>query len=233
MKNSINKPEIEIKSIPDKYVTGYCDYRDDCDGKNINVCVIGSGLPSHKDINNCIDFEIFTEKEPEDHLCLSTYVSGIFCRNNKDGLTGLAPFVNMFFTKSVKNNGQIIENAVVASVIWATIKECDIILIPFPLVNISEELEESLNKAIDQGVIIIIRDDNGSFPNTISEIDTFKNIHIKNMITTYSSDKYIVGNGLAIMSGVICGLVVKIIQNLKNNKKDIVLENIIQELKKV
>jgi hypothetical protein len=217
MKYSIDKPKIEfISKIPER-PNAYKNFYPEMNGKNVNICVVGSGLPSHKDISNVLDFEVFIEKEPEDHFGLSTYSSGIFCRNNKNGLTGIASESNMYFTKRIKNNGEVIESSVIASLLWASIKKCDIIFIPFPINKIIKDIKEVLDKIIKEDIILITSDKN----NIDNAITIPNNITCKGFITTYSGDQYIKANGDSILSGITCGLVARILQKEKLPVKDI------------
>ena len=245
LKNTINNIDNPILYLPEFF--GFSQIKHKIT-KDVKICIIDSGFPVHKDIkkideNFCIDFS------NSDYGCLdchghSTAVSGILLSNNKNSITGLSPDSNFFYAKGVSDNGCADYGSIVASVLWAIVKNVDIIIMPFGGYFYDSNLHDAIKKAFRNNIAIISSAGNSpgdmTFPSNLPEIlsvsCSYKNIkkvhydgslkkhdislNVKNLTTTYIKDLYISISGSSMLSSVIGGICASIIQEYKDNKSN-------------
>jgi subtilisin family serine protease len=109
---------------------------DPCLPSGLNIAILDSGLPNHKDFSNIkglsnsnsIDL-LSVRSDIFDNTGHSTAVSGLIASSNPSGLYGLAPNCNFFFAKILddENKGDI--NSLVSGLLWSLAKNVDIIII--------------------------------------------------------------------------------------------------------
>lgn len=219
----------------------------DNSGEGSKICIIGTGVPTHSDFKNIVNMEIFDEvaKSPDDKFGYSTMIGGIISANKKSSLIGFAPRASLYFVKAFNDSGISTQNTLISSVLWAMIKDVDLIIMCGEKGSISQPLSDAMKKASDSGVSILMSsakynenkelktyDSCGAFcisheTTTKSKIEFKKKnetfivtVPKGNYYTTYAENKYAKPNPTIYSLGVVGGLFSLIIADnkRKNNK---------------
>ncbi len=127
-----------------------------CTGRNVKIAILDSGCPHHKDIIIEGERISFCENNNNinDNNGHATMISGIIKANNKKTIVGVAPHVKLLFGKVVDNKGQCSFNALVAAVLWAIVKEVDIIVIAMGTQYDYMILKDAIKKARNHDICI-------------------------------------------------------------------------------
>ena len=238
-----------IDKLPAPFITEKTFLKNDdrhLTGEDVKIGIIGTGGVDHKDIKNIEDFESFSDNgiNKEDSFGLSTICSGIIGANNsRDGLVGLAPNSKIYLTKTFNNRGEADLNSIIASVIWLTIKEVDIILIPFDIEAINYGLENSFKKAFDNNILIInnyykINNDNSPLIEELLTVSKDKkeeknNIHLdeRKIMSCFLENKYVDLTNKFAYTSFVAGASALLIDKYKKSNKKWTHRNIIVDLK--
>lgn len=202
---------IDALEIADAWDKGF-------DGGGVTVAVIDSGVNgAHEDLEGVsISGYNFVSDDTAaynvDNTGHGTFVSGIIAavRNNGKGLAGLTDKVNLlelrcFDSKSTKTSN------VVSAIAYAIQQNVDVINMSFggTKQSLAESLKEQIDKAADQGIIMVSAVGNGEYGDTTSlnypaAFDSVVGVGMtdKNGIVGSSSQKnssvYVVAPGIAI-----------------------------------
>jgi subtilisin family serine protease len=216
-----------------------------CTGKGVKIAILDSGYTNHKDIKFegdkigfCDDNLILNDKNGH-----STMMAGIIKSNNKKSIIGLAPQSKLLFAKIVTHKGECNFNSLVAGVLWAIVKEVDIIVIAMGSQYDYRVLHDAIKKAREYGICIFAAagdEDEIDFPARHKEVFSAgfltrskkkneqmkKNIDFclpnKGLYTTYLDNKYVKVSGSSVSTAFFAGLgAVLVEQYKKENKKNI------------
>ena len=141
-------------------------------GKNIKISIIGSGLPSHKNITSQTeDVEVFVGgKEPDDITGYSTMLSGLIVSNDKKSIKAMSFMSGLYCAKIIDNSKEASSDAIIAAILWSMIKNVDIIVLPVIVDRNIAALKEIIKKAYtDSGIIMLVPSNNGKECNVLSE----------------------------------------------------------------
>lgn len=131
-----------------------------CEGQDINVGIIDSGIINHPDLKNNIKqgFNYLNSTtDVTDNIGHGTFVAGLIAANeNQNGIVGVANETNLIPLKCF-DTGKTTTVSVICSAIKdaVDIYDCDIINMSLGLVNYSQKLEEHIKYATDAGVIVV------------------------------------------------------------------------------
>ena len=241
------KKKLIIDKIPSTIVYSPSAYGIDnkCTGKGVKIAILDSGCTNHKDIkfegdkiSFCDDNIVANDKNGH-----STMIAGIIKSNNKKSIIGLAPHSKLLFAKVVNHKGECSFNSLVAGVLWAIVKEVDIIVIALGSQYDYRVLHDAVKKARDHGICIFAASGDGEeidFPARHEEVFSAgfltrskkknelirKNVdfHLPNrgLYTTYLNNKYVKISGSSVSTAFFAGLgAVLVEQYKKENKKNI------------
>jgi len=233
------KPEKIINKIKDTVLYSALPFgiEGKCTGHRTSFSVIGSGLPSHKDLTEFADVEVFIEKTdmPDDNLGISTMYAGILSSNNPQGIIGLVPKAKAFYIKAINEDKHSSINALKSSILWSMIKNVDVTILTSLPKKKSSHLEQVLRKAYMMNLCIFVHksdvskewEDNphiivvNSKQNNKTSIQKENNslvISSNNNYTTYLNNKYIIADEKITSTSLAAGLALILIQKNKNNK---------------
>lgn len=131
-----------------------------CEGQDINVGIIDSGIMEHPDIKDNIKQGynyLNSTTDISDNIGHGTFVAGLIAANdNQKGIVGVANETNLIPLKCF-DTGKTTTVSVICSAIKdaVDIYDCDIINMSLGLVNYSQKLEEHIKYATDAGVIVV------------------------------------------------------------------------------
>lgn len=123
-------------------------------GEGVSVCILGSGLPCHDNLPKLSIFETFTEdKEPIiDTYNFSTIAAGLLLSET----FGLVPDVDLIFARVIDNKGNIFLSSIISGILWACIKEANIIVCPCEIPDeYLEDFKVLLRKLQERNMMII------------------------------------------------------------------------------
>jgi subtilisin family serine protease len=126
-------------------------------GNGIKLCLIDSGVVDHEAIVNIGGHINFTSDETyRDFVGHSTIVSGLIAANKPDHIQGVAPDGIIYYAKATSDKRESQLNAVVASMLWGIVKEANVILIPTAIQHQSAALQETINKAYESDICVVM-----------------------------------------------------------------------------
>jgi hypothetical protein len=128
-----------------------------CSGKGVRIAVIDTGVPDHTDIRNIAEGIDMSEsaRDKHDHHGHATMISGILTSANPRAITGIAPDADLLFAKAINTEGDCSYTAIVASVLWAIVKQVDIILISLGSTTEYSVLHDAIRKAYGSGIVCL------------------------------------------------------------------------------
>lgn len=211
-------------------------------GKGVKIAVLDSGVPNHKDIKECSDYNIFCKGYNKDNIGHSTMVSGLMFANNPKAITGVSPNAEMLFAKVTNTKRKCTYDSLVAGILWAITKKVDIISISLGTKTNYNILHNAVKKAEEMGIIIV--SSSGNKVNTTEYIDypakypesfsvgcsiktemsqekvdfIFKK---ENLVTTFLNNQYITMSGSSLYTALVSGSVATILEKLKKDKKNV------------
>lgn len=216
-------------------------------GSGVKVAVVGTGLPAHRDLSNIGEFQTFVDKVkvPDDLHGNATFNAGVIAANGKHGLTGLAPKVDLVFTKGVNDAGMGTSSSIVASILWCVVKGVDIIAMPFGTQEDCPLLHEAIKKAYAANIALVApagkdqKDTEIDFPARYPEVvavassykdDKFGVLRRENneitlsfpkaeIPTLYGEDKIAYVSGSVVATGIVAGLLSLLIERDRGTKK--------------
>ena len=227
-----------------------------CTGKGVKIAILDSGCPSHKDIkfegdkiNFCGDNIVEIDKNGH-----STIVSGIIKANNKKAIIGCAPHSKLLFGKIVDNKGNCSFNSLIAGVLWAIVKEVDIIIIAMGTQYDYMVLHDAIKKARSYGICIFAASGDNEeidFPARYNEVISTgfltrskvknelikKNIDFylpnKRIYTTYLNNRYAKVSGSSVSTAFFAGMGAVLIEQYKKEDKRNIPDLIYAKLKNI
>lgn len=236
-------PKKNIKSISDTIKPTQYYVSNGYTGKGVKIAIIDSGCPKHNDI------PVEGEKISfcDDNLSVwdkcghSTMVSGIIVSNNKNSIMGIAPDANLMYGKVINDTGQCSYNSMVAAVLWAVVKQVDIIVMALGSQYDYSVLHDAIIKAKKADICIFaaagedIKNEYGEvyFPARYPEVFStgfltrgkIKNIAIKErvdfyapnkgLITTYLDNQYVKAYGSSVATAYFAGLSAVLIEKYR------------------
>lgn len=135
-------------------------YEDSKKLPKIKVAVLDSGLDYDQDIP-FVEREDFLEEEYvhpvyQDYTGHGTSVAGLICaKKNDDRVSGIAANVDLYVARILDANNEAPVERVIRAINWAMEKKVNILHMSFGTKEYSEELEAVIEKAYNQGILII------------------------------------------------------------------------------
>ena len=256
--HKIKRPTFKnvVKQLPDEHKdcnAGDYNVTQKFHGEKVTVGILGTGMPIHKDIDSIEDFEVFYEaiSSPDDIFGNTTLVSGLINAKSSSGLTGFAPYSKTYIAKVADDEGNLSVDAFIAGMIWLTVKEVDLIVIPckFKVRNKSNALKRIIEKSYSENIPLLApydrtkpTDDASAFPIDYPEIllvnhgkkekaSNMINLRLQdNTYTTSLNNEYLKTKGQEAAMGVAGGLTTVIISKYKKQDKDYSAKSIYAEL---
>lgn len=221
-----------------------------CTGKKVKIAVLDSGCPRHKDIKIGGDKISFCEGNigTTDQNGHATMIAGIIAANNKKSIIGIAPHAELLYGRIINNKCICGFNSLVAGVLWAIVKEVDIIVIALGTQYDYMVLRDVVKKARNYGICVFSAagDKNidkkwqidfparyedvistgflkrGKSQNEIIRKKVDFCLPNKGLYTTYLDNKYIKVSGSSISTAFYAGLAAVLVEQYKKEgKKDI------------
>ena len=252
-----NKRNI-IETLPNTvlYSPSLYGINNKCTGKGVKIAILDSGCPSHKDIMTEGEKVSLCENNIgiEDKNGHATMVSGVIKANNKNSIIGTAPHAQLLFGRVLDNKGKCGFNSLVAGVLWAIVKEVDIIVVAMGTQYDYMILHDAIKKAREYGICLFSasgENDEIDYPAKYKETfsvgfltkSKIKNEKIKKNVdfylpnnglyTTYLNNKYVKISGSSISTGFFAGLAAVLIEQYKREKKRNLPELVYSKLKNI
>ena len=196
-------------------------------GLGTTICVVTDGKPDNKYVNNVKSIVNFTtNKELADSHGEGTVVSGILTGKNQH-FEGMCPDASLFIAKAI-DGGILKFDAAIAAVLWGIINHVDIIAIPTPLEDSCDVLMNTLDKAIDNNILVVMAD-SGSYPalsvrdfedKDLGKMSCFVTnnticINGKNVYSTFLNDGFAYCQGVSCSVALIAGVASILIEKNK------------------
>lgn len=143
-----------------KYMNAEKTYEESRHLKRIKVAVLDSGLDYDEDIPfvERKDFLGEGELHPiyQDQTGHGTSVAGLICaKKSDDRITGIAANVDLYAGRILDAKNKAPVERAIEGIRWAMDKKVDIIHMSYGTQDYDEELEEAIQQAYDQGILII------------------------------------------------------------------------------
>jgi len=128
--------------------------------QDVLIAILDTGIdPNHEDLEGKVVAEVnFTDSPTADDIHgHGTHIAGIIAANSNNGIgiTGMAPDAQLMNVKVADDKGRCQPSVVVQGIIWAVNNGASVINISIEIREASPELEDAVNYAWSQGVIII------------------------------------------------------------------------------
>lgn len=126
-------------------------------GKNIKVAILDTGISKHEDlkVKNGVSFVDYTTKYDDDNGH-GTHVAGIIAAaNNRIGVVGVAPEADIYAVKILDQDGRGSYSTIISALEWAIENQMDIISMSLGGKEYSQALHETIQEAVDAGIIIV------------------------------------------------------------------------------
>ena len=139
-------------------------------GKGVKIGILDTGVrENHPDLRLTGGISYVTGNSSyHDDNGHGTHVAGIIAaQNNGEGTVGVAPDASIYAVKVLDKNGEGNQSDVVKGIEWAIQQDLDIINLSITSPKGSFLLEQSLEKAYDQGILIVAA--SGNFPGIVSD----------------------------------------------------------------
>ena len=156
-------PELSERHEEFKQLSGFDNVT--TSGAGVDVCIVDTGIDmTHPDLKHIqlagwSDF-VQSRAEPYDDEGHGTAMAGILVAKNL--LPGIAPDVNLYIAKAITSSGSGTDSVIASAVDWCTDNGVDIISLSLGgqqginLIFLStDELEEAVNRAINQGIYVV------------------------------------------------------------------------------
>ena len=139
-------------------------------GKGVRIGILDTGVRlDHPDLqlSGGVSF-VQGITSPNDDNGHGTHVAGIIAaQNNGIGTVGIAPEAQVYAVKVLDRDGEGNQSDVVAGINWAMEQDLDLINLSITSPSGSFLLEETLQKAYDQGMLIVAA--SGNYPSSYNE----------------------------------------------------------------
>ena len=144
-------------------------------GQNVKVAVLDSGIDGkHEDLHvtggvSFVPTESDPLVDPHEH---GTHVAGtIAALDNKVGVVGVAPKASIYAVKVADENGDGYYSWIIKGIEWAIENEMDVINISMGGASESEALKEAVDRAYDNGILIVASAGNAGSYGSLNTID--------------------------------------------------------------
>lgn len=230
-------------------------------GEGVNILIIDSGAPKHKDIElteGQYDFSI-DEDKAIDKTGHATIISGLIAAKNKNSIIGIATSAKILYAKIVDDKNNSDYNSIVAAVLWGIVKNVDIMIMAMGSQYDYNILHDVIKKAHNTGICIFAaagnhideEDSKINYPARYSEVYSIGNltrskkinekiakkvdfaVKTKIVISTYLKNKYIKTSGSSVSTALIAGIAAILIEKNKKIKKIDMPKKIYSELQKI
>ena len=213
-----------------------------CTGRGVKIAILDSGCTSHKDIKFEGDKISFCDENiiSNDKNGHSTMMAGIIKSNNRKSIIGLAPHSKLLFAKVVNHKGECSFNSLVAGVLWAVVKEVDIIVIAMGSQYDYRVLHDAIKKAKEHDICVFAAsgdEEEIDFPARYDEVFSAgfltrskkkndlikKNVDFylpnRGLYTTYLDNKYVKISGSSVSTAFFAGLGAVLVEQYKKEKR--------------
>ncbi len=128
--------------------------------QDVLIAILDTGIDqNHEDLEGKVVAEVnFTDSPTADDIHgHGTHIAGILAANSNNGIgvTGMAPDAQLMNVKVVDDKGRSQPSVVAQGIIWAVNNGANVLNISIEIREASPELEDAVNYAWSQGVIII------------------------------------------------------------------------------
>ncbi len=136
-------------------------------GKKIRVALVDSGIDDSEDIEvkerkNFVPGQEGISPVYEDCTGHGTAVAGIIAaKNNKTGITGVNPDVELYSARVLDENNQARVSQIIAAIDWAVEKKVDILNLSLGTAKDSEALHRAIRRAAWHDILVIAAAGNG------------------------------------------------------------------------
>lgn len=129
-------------------------------GQKVKVAILDSGVnKSHPDLVGKIKEEynaINIDEPTTDNLGHGTGIAGIIAANdNNEGILGIAPNAEIYSVKVLSDSGKGNVESLIKGIEWCISNHIDIINISFGVESNNSQLEQIVNTAIENNIIIV------------------------------------------------------------------------------
>lgn len=128
-------------------------------GKGIKIAVVDTGITKHKDLKKNVkgEFNAIEPGQPAIDECgHGVHVAGIIAaEDNKVGTVGIAPNDELYAVKDLDANGEGYLSDIVEGIEWSISNGMQIINLSLGFESDFPLLRDSINKAIDAGLIVV------------------------------------------------------------------------------
>lgn len=143
-----------------KYMNAEKSYEESKNLKRIKVAVLDSGLDYDSDIPFVERKDFLGEQELhplyQDKTGHGTSVAGLICaRKSDDRITGIAANVDLYAGRILDADNKAPIDRVIEGIRWAMENKVDIIHMSYGTQDYDEELEEVINQAYGQGILLV------------------------------------------------------------------------------
>ena len=211
-----------------KYMNAEKSYEESVNLKKIKVAVLDSGLDYDEDIPFVERKDFLGEEELhpiyQDYTGHGTSVAGLICaKKSDDRITGIAANVDLYAGRILDAENKAPVGRVIEGIEWAIEKKVNIIHMSYGTQESSQELEEVINKAYNEGILLIAAAGNSGtaaedestveYPAAFDNVISVGATNVENKKTEISSSGYeldVVAPGDQILSsGAFGGVVVE------------------------
>lgn len=246
-----------VKSLPNSilYSPSIFGINNGYTGKGVKIAILDSGCPRHKDIKYegnkislCEENSVADDKNGH-----ATIISGVIKANSKT-LIGIAPDAKMLYGKVIENNGQSSFNSLIAGILWAIVKDVDIIVIAMGTKYDYRVLYDAIKKAKEYGICVFAaagENEEIDYPAKYKEAFSAgfltrykaknkilkKNVDFclpnKGIYTTYLNNEYTKVTGSSISTAFFAGLAAVLIEQYKEENKTDIPKLVYKKLKTI
>lgn len=227
-------------------------------GKNVKIAVMDSGIDlKHSDLNVKDGFNAISPNKPSgDSYTHGTAIAGIIsARNNDIGIVGIAPDAKVYSVKVLDEYGEGDIIDICKGIDWCIENNIKIINMSFSILKDDTALYNSIQKAINAGIIIVASASNNgqvvgypaSYKDVISVTAIDKDHKVNknspkgkidfaapgfNIISTLNGDKYYTYDGTSIATAHVTGIIALILEkpglfDLKSNYSNNDIKNVL------
>jgi len=236
---------------------------DKTQGEGVRVAILDSGSPIHIDTSNRIlDNKSFINKDStdEDMVGHGIFCTGIVAANNNEfGIVGVAPKTSVVFCKVLKASGAGNPSHIIKGIEHAIENNVDIISISFGARQDVPEIKQIIRKAYEKNIVLVAAagndkvEDSVNYPARYDEVISVGAVDENDQVAEFCSkghkvDVYAPGvyitstylnNSYACMSGTsfatpfVAGIISLAISLRRKNKKAVIVQEIIDLIKKI
>ncbi len=230
---------------PIKYLPSTFGFKglDGFTGKGVRIALIDSGVPNHNDLILPSDHVNFTrDKSYKDGLGQSSCTAGVLVSNNPKAIVGLCTDVQILYAKAIEDEGSAQFDAIISAILWAIIKQSNIISINIGSTTDSEELRECIKKANELGILVVSqRGENTEiveYPARYEGVLSVKNgqklqwngnsliLPAYDVLTTFTKQKFTKASGCTISTSIAAGICACAMEKVKSFDRNLIFAEI-------